>query len=260
MRRLTTLLAVLGVLLGSLAAATPPVVKVIAISPDPADKLAGGQNLSVRITYEADQPLRFQLRGYVQGKPHQNEGFNPSPVYPAGKGEAIVWLFAQAGARLDEVRVQVSDANWQRLSEVSVPVSAAWRAGVPHAPDAPWVQELNAAAQRIPQPAPPPQSFLQQVWVALAMVLVPVGFLCTPAYPLLQLYTLWKLRGPARLLSALPLAFMLPVYAYCAYALTQESNLWPLFAIFASPVAFLITLVVFIVARKREKAAADSTA
>lgn len=255
MRRLFSLLAILVALAGPLTAATAPVVRVVALSPDPADRLADGQNLSVRIAYESDQPLRFQLRGYLQGQPHQNEGFNPSPAYPAGKGEAIVWLFAQAGTRLDEVRIQVSDSRWQRLSEVPVSVQAVWRAGVTPGANAPWVKELNDAAQRIPQPAPPPESLLQKIWVVLAMVLVPVCFLCTPAYPLLQVYTLWKLRGPSRLLSALPLTFMVPVYAYSAYALTQESNLWPLFALFSSPVAFIIALTVFLVARRRARAA-----
>ncbi len=44
-------------------AQTPPVVKVVAISPDPTDRLRAGQNLSVRIAYESDRPLRFQARG-----------------------------------------------------------------------------------------------------------------------------------------------------------------------------------------------------
>jgi hypothetical protein len=74
---------------------------------------------------------------------------------------------------------------------------------------------------------------------------------------LLQVYALWKLRGPARLLSALPLSFMLPIYGYCLYALTQGSNLWPLYAIFASPVALIITLVVVIVARRWARVATN---
>ena len=141
-----------------------------------------------------------------------------------------------------------------------MPVQAAWRAGVPPAPEAPWVAELSSAQQNAILQAIRQEmiisTFWEHVWSGVAIVLVPFAFLCVPGYPLLQLFTLWKLRGPARLLSALPLAFMLPVYAFCLYALTQDSNLWPLYAIFASPVAVVITFAVFLFARRKAKAAA----
>ena len=235
----------------------PPVVRIVAVSPDPADRLAGGQNLSVRVTYETDLPLRFKAAGYREGKKHESLATNPSPVYSAGKGEAVVWVFGQPGARIDELRVHVCDAGWKQISEVAVPVQAAWRAGVPRAPEAPWVAELSAAQQRavsqMMKQEPKPTTFLEKVGFTLMAILVPVAFLSVPGYPLLQLFTLWKLRGPSRLLSALPLTFMLPVYAFCLYALTQDSNLWPLYAIFASPVAFVITLTVFLVARRKAR-------
>ena len=255
MIRATSAVVLFLVLASGALAQTPPVVRAVAVSPDPADRLAGGQNLSVRVAYESGQPLRFQAAGYHEGKKHESLAMNPSPVYPAGKGEAIVWIFGQPGARIDEIRVRVCDANWRQLSEVLVPVQAAWRAGVPPAPEAPWVAELNATQQRavsqMMRQEPKPATFLEKIGFTLTAILVPVAFLSVPGYPLLQLFTLWKLRGPARLLSALPLAFMLPVYAFCLYALTQDSNLWPLYAIFASPVAFVITLVVFLVARRK---------
>jgi hypothetical protein len=256
MIRAARALALLLALVANAWAQTPPVVRIVAVSPDPADRLAGGQNLSVRVAYESDQPLRFQAAGYREGKKHESLAMNPSPVYPAGKGEAIVWVFGQPGARIDELRVRVGDAGWKPISEVAVPVQAAWRAGVPRAPEAPWVAELSAAQQRavsqMMKQEPKPTT-LEKIGFTLAAILVPVAFLSVPGYPLLQLFTLWKLRGPSRLLSALPLAFMLPVYAFCLYALTQDSNLWPLYAIFASPVAFVITLTVFLVARRKAR-------
>jgi hypothetical protein len=249
----------LGLAVGA-SAQTPPVVRIIAVSPEPADRLAGGQNLNVRLAYESDRPLRFQAAGYRGGQKHESLATNPSPAYPAGKGEAIVWVFGQPGARIDEIRVHVYEADWHQISELPVPVQAAWRAGVPSAPAAPWVAELSSAQQRAVSQAmrqePQPTSFLDKIWFGLVVVLLPVAFLTVPGYPILQLFTLWKLRGPARLLSALPLAFMLPVYAFCLYAFLQKSNLWPLYAIFASPVAFIFTLVVFLIARRRERTAA----
>lgn len=252
----STLVLFLALAVG-ISAQTPPVVRIVALSPEPADRLAGGQNLSVRVAYETDQPLRFKAAGYREGKKHETLATNPSPVYPAGKGEAIVWVFGQPGARIDEIRVRASDANWKDIAEISVPVQAAWRAGVPRASEAPWVAELRTAQQRavsqMMRQEPKPTTLLEKIGFTLTAILVPVAFLSVPGYPLLQLFALWKLRGPSRLLSALPLSFMLPVYAFCLYALTQNSNLWPLYAIFASPVAFVITLTVFLVARRKAR-------
>ncbi len=257
MTRAASALILFLALVANAWAQTPPVVQIVAVSPEPADRLAGGQNLSVRVAYDSDQPLRFQAASYREGQKNGSLAMNPSPVYPAGKGEAIVWVFGQPGARIDELRVRVCDANWQQISEVPVPVQAAWRAGVPPAPEAPWVAELNATQQRavsqMMKQEPKPTTFLEKIGFTLTAILVPVAFLSVPGYPLLQLFTLWKLRGPSRLLSALPLTFMLPVYAFCLYALTQDSNLWPLYAIFASPVAFVITLTVFLVARRKAR-------
>ncbi len=257
MIRATSSLVLFLALAAGASAQTPPVVQAVAVSPEPADRLAGGQNLSVRVAYESDQPLRFQAAGYREGQKNGNLAMNPSPVYPAGKGEAIVWVFGQPGARIDELRVRVCDANWQQISEVPVPVQAAWRAGVPPAADAPWIAEHQAAQQRAVLQAIRQDMVIstlwEHLWSAIGVLLVPFFFLCVTGYPPLQAFTLWKLRGPARLLSALPLAFMLPVYAFCLYALAQDSNLWPLYAIFASPVAFVITLTVFLVARRKTR-------
>jgi hypothetical protein len=264
MIRAASALVLFLALVAGAVAQTPPVVRIVAVSPEPADRLAGGQNLYVRVAYESDQPLRFQAAGYREGKKHESLATNPSPLYPAGRGEAMVWVFGQPSARIDELRVRVCDDGWKQISEVTVPVQAAWRAGVSPAPEAPWVAEASAAQQQAIRQALQREmvadrtksTLLDTLWLGLSAILVPVAFLSVPGYPLLQLFTLWKLRGPARLLSALPLALMLPVYAFCLYALTQDSNLWPLYAIFASPVAFVITLTVFLVARRKARAAA----
>jgi hypothetical protein len=249
-RILTDFLLAAGLLVTALAQ-TPPVVQVVAFTPEPGSQLAAGQTLYVRVAYESAQPLRLQARGFLGGANRDQMANNPSPVFPAGSGEAVVWLFGEAGARIDEVRVQVYDAKWGELFEVPAPVSAEWRAGVSAAPEAAWAAGLIAAQAKIPPPPPVPATAKEKGWDFLLRLLVPLAFLSVPGWPLLQVYALWKLRGPRRLLSGLPLSFMLPVYAYCLYALQQGSNLWPLYAIFASPVALIITLAVVLVARRR---------
>ena len=45
--------------------------------------------------------------------------------------------------------------------------------------------------------------------------------------------------------------FMVPIVVLTVVGLVQESNLWPLLLIFASPVAFLYVLVTFFVLPKK---------
>ena len=255
MLRAVSALALILALAASAAAAIPA-VQAQAVTPEPSDRLAPQQALYVRVGYESPQPLRFQSGGYYRGQRHEQLMLNASPLYPAGRGEALVWLSGDAGARIDEIRVRVFDGAWNQLHEISVPVRAEWHAGLSPAATASWAPALVAAQEHLPPPAPQPLSLLESVWSGLTVILAPLCFLSVPAYPLAQGFAALRLRGPARLLSLLPLTFMLPVYAYCLYALAQGSNLWPLAAIFASPLALALTLAVFLVARRRKTAAA----
>lgn len=249
------ILATAVALIAHIAVAATPVVRVTGVTPDPGSVLAGGQNFYVRVVYESDQPLRFQAAGYLDGARSDGLAMNPSPVYPAGKGETVVWVFGLKDTRIDELHVRVCDAEWDDLIAVPASAPVEWRAGAPEAPTAAWAAELSAAQQRAVGEAmktePVPSTVLGKVWSVIVGLLVPLAFLSLPAYPLFQVYALWKLRGTARLLSALPLVFMLPIYAYTTLALSKGSNLWPLFAIFASPVALILVIVVMLVARKR---------
>jgi len=227
----------------SLGRAAPPEVKATATSPEAPARLAAHEALYVRIAYQSDQPLRFQAAGYFHGTKKANFMMNPSPVYPAGRGEAVAWLSADAGARIDEMRVLVQDASWKALGEVPLPVQAAWHAGIPANAPADWARELSKAQQRLLS------QDLQQLgkgtgtpWDRFVDAALPFLFLSVPFYPLVQAWALYRQRGARRLLAAVPLAFMLPTYAFCLYALSQDSNLWPLPAIFLSPVAALLVI------------------
>lgn len=223
------------------AQASMPVVRATASSPESPATLAPQQALYVRVDYQSDQALRFQATGYFHNVKHERVLMNASPAYPAGNGEALVWLAADPGARIDEVRVLVYDQNWKLLTSVPYTIQAAWHAGVTAREPAVWAKTLSDAQQHIVG------RDLQQAgqtgtgfWGAFVGWLMPLIFLSVPGYPILQVYAFFRLRGPRRLLSALPLSFMLPTYAFCLYALSRDSNLWPLYAIFLSPLAILI--------------------
>jgi hypothetical protein len=67
------------------------------------------------------------------------------------------------------------------------------------------------------------------------------------AYPALQIFLLVRPLDGSRAAVALPLFVMVPVFVITISGLLQQSNLWPLFLLLTSPVAFLYLLIVVLV-------------
>jgi hypothetical protein len=76
-------------------------------------------------------------------------------------------------------------------------------------------------------------------WVALLadVVMFAIGsmaMLAAPAYLILQPWAAAKLTGASRKAALLPLLPAIPLLLWCAYALADQSNLWPVpFLLFA---------------------------
>jgi hypothetical protein len=68
-------------------------------------------------------------------------------------------------------------------------------------------------------------------------------WLTIPAYVIVQVVALMRSAGGSRVAAALPLFVMVPVFALTAIAFAQKSNLWPLWMLFASPIALLYVAV-----------------
>ncbi len=69
-------------------------------------------------------------------------------------------------------------------------------------------------------------------------------WLAVPTYLILQFVVIWRSSGPSHWVAALPLVVMVPVFVLTGVFVAQESNLWPLLLLFASPVALLYVVVV----------------
>ena len=78
-------------------------------------------------------------------------------------------------------------------------------------------------------------------------------WLTIPAYVVVQVVALLRSAGGSRVAAVLPLFVMVPVFALTAVALVQESNLWPILMLLASPVALLYVAVVAVLARRSGK-------
>ena len=82
-------------------------------------------------------------------------------------------------------------------------------------------------------------------------------WLSVAAYLLLQAVVSALSCGPARWVAAAPLAVMIPIGVLTALADAQESNLWPLWLLMASPVALLYVAAVgaFLLAARKQSGA-----
>jgi len=76
-----------------------------------------------------------------------------------------------------------------------------------------------------------------------------------PGYFVLQSWTLKRFRGGWRIAASIPLIGAVGTIGWSLFALSEDSNLWPLtFVLFASPAAFYL----LVVAALRRFAAADA--
>jgi hypothetical protein len=237
--------------LGLLAAA--PVngqsVEILATDPPDGQVLNAGEPLYVRLGYTSEQPLRFQARGYHYGTERSaGRRSNPAPVYPAGKGEALVWIEYTGIEILDELRIITYDASWVLVHQTVLPIEIEWQAGSrsQSRPRAAWVEPLSAIQQRMTHDAlASAVGDDGDVWPLLIML---AGW-SIPGYFILQIVLFRRWHGGWRKAALLPLWGTVPIVGYTLFALLQGSNLWPLVMLFTLPLAF-IYLLALVIARR----------
>ena len=66
-------------------------------------------------------------------------------------------------------------------------------------------------------------------------------------YVVIQIIAAIKLRGLKRIMVLLPVPIMLIVIAVTFYGYQQQSNLWPIYLIFVSPLAILYVAIMWLV-------------
>ena len=71
---------------------TVPSVRIMQSHPALFGQLSGDQAIFVRLAYSSETPVRFRIEGYAEGEKVTQARSNPTPRYPAGEGEALVWM------------------------------------------------------------------------------------------------------------------------------------------------------------------------
>jgi hypothetical protein len=257
MRSISCCCALACLLLGAVipAPAAGQTVELLANDPPDGSLLNVGEALYVRLGYTGDELLRFRVRGYLGGV-ERSEGTrtNPAPTYPAGAGEALAWIEYTAPISLDELRIEVYDAQWAPRAQLVLPFDVGWRASARISPRdrAAWVAPMSAAQQQMTSAAltSAHSGDDDDGWLLLFML---AGW-SIPAYFVLQVVLYRRWRDGWRKAALLPLWATVPIVAYTLFALFMGSNLWPLVMLFTVPLAF--AYLVLLVLAKRVKAPA----
>jgi hypothetical protein len=223
-------------------------VQVVATDPLPDRVLDRGEPLYVHLRYASEQPVRFRARGRFFGiERTAGSQTNPAPAYPAGDGDALVWIAYVEPTVVDEILIQAYDDRWQPIAQMAWPLVMEWRGVAGHSPRATpeWASRLSAAQQQMVTAAPREDPGMG--WTLLFML---AGW-SIPGYVVLQIIALRRWRDRWRTAAMLPLWVTVPVLGYTMLAALKGSNLFPVIMLFTYPCAFLYLAGVAVTRRMR---------
>jgi hypothetical protein len=210
---------------------------VIERAPPAGTDLGVSDGLHVRLGYRSDRPVRFQMRGLAQGKQVKAGAmYNVAPPYPAGEGEAIVWLAHRQPVAIDEIAIEAMEADWKPISTLRVAATLGWSTGIAKRQPVEWASRLHQEQQAMASRQIQQHS---QSSGSLVLLLLPLGAL---AYFVLQPLTVWLLDRGWRVAALAPLIATVPLILHAALAFAAGANLWPLLLILFLPFATLYLL------------------
>ena len=254
------LFAVLPLLAGGAAGAEPPApsVRIVQSHPTLFGQLAGGEAVFVRLAYTSETPLRFRVEGYAGGERVTASQSNPAPIYPAGEGEALVWMAYQPPAAIDELKVIILDIRWQPLAVKVARASLRWEKNAPAIGQKQpgWLARLNGEQQALaalPEPilGDIPEDLIPSEWV------LPLAWGVVLAYLVLQVPMAIWFTGNWRWAARGPLIVTVPLFLYTIGALSAGSSLWPLALLLLAPFVLVYLVVLLAVHLLVPRAAAQ---
>jgi hypothetical protein len=233
-------------------------VEVLATDPpEEVVTLGKGQNYYLRIGYSTDRPVQIWARPYFRGEPAR-AGSNPSPVYPAGSGEALGWFFLfEPGTQVDEIRITAGDGSrsgTQLVASHAVDITGGSRPPLSTRATPAWVTKLGDEQDRLVQEAVDARASVPTTvgdtvlfsGFMLAVLAAGIGGLVAPVWAMRR----WS--GGWRVAAALPLVaigfVVLRIVAGVAVDPTSH-NLWP-FEILQVGGISLAAMAVLLLARK----------
>lgn len=243
--------------LGSLLACAVPAhadphVRVVARFPA-SDVLAPGDSLYLKVEYQSSRPLRLQLNAEGPDQVKAGAMMNASPAYPAGSGEAIVWIAFRQPYEPEQLILRVADERWRTLQEIPLNDNARWVAGQPSSGTrAEWADTLGQQQQRLIRENIEQSHASNSGSDGLLSLLLFLMAWSIPGYLVLQVLVWRRWHDGWRKAGLLPLWVSIPVTGYSIFALLMGSNLWPLMMLFVLPVLFVYLLLLALLRRLRQ--------
>ncbi len=233
--------------------------RIVESHPALAGRLAPGEQLFIRLAYKSSRPAAFWVQGFSAGERAKVEvANNILPHYPAGEGEALVWIRFRQPTKIDELRIFAAVEGWKPAATVRRRVALEWSEGAAPRPRPEWAERLAREQQEISRRQVDKTSESEQ-W--LGGLIIALGWASVLGYLLLQPLLISQWSGGWRLAALAPLAATVPLIAHAIYALNSGSNLWPIGLIFFMPPACLYLLILtglrWYVGRKKGQVAAE---
>lgn len=213
---------------------------VIETDPPSPSSLGHWEEFHVHLGYETDQAIHIYVEAF-HGHSRVSSFTSASPLYPAGRGEADVWVAHDKPAQVDRI-VARADARNTRQAQIDIPVQLTWtgiRQTPPRQPAA-WIERLRAenasrlnaeleAHRNRPEPWWENVLFFLMMWAGLV-------------YVIMQIRLLRRYHDGWRYAALVPVIPMVGVLIYTVYAFQAGSNIFPLVLILTSPFALVYLL------------------
>lgn len=207
-------------------------VRLLETDPPAPARVSTSSRLSVRIGYRSNLPVRFNAEPLRNGEPVR-AGWNGSPAWPAGDGEALAWFFLFEPGVIDGVRIDVGHANGRgTFRSFDFPLTAEFVSGNRGSGAEPaWVGRLESTAEALrAAQAPAPKAGGAADW-ALGFGIVSILFAVLILGAALPIAAIIHWEGGWRIGAWAALAiYALPILNVVIGVLIDPTshNLWPL--------------------------------
>jgi len=216
--------------------------KIVESDPGFSGRIGLNGTLYVKLAYNSDRSVRFRIEGFAAGKKVETGAmYNPGPPYPAGEGEALVWIAYRQPATIDEIRITAANERWNPLTTISTPARIEWSAPVSTRQRTEWAERLSRQQQEVTSREMQKRSEGDE-W--LGGLIIILGWISILGYFVMQPWMIYRFSGGWRIAALLPILAVVPLFGHAMYALNMGSNLWPIGLIFLMPIAFLYLLAI----------------
>jgi hypothetical protein len=241
------------------AAAVPsepiPAPDLIDLDPGQDAVLSSRQPLYLRLRYRSATPIHVLISGYYQGDVVHGYRQDGEELFPAGNREAVVWLAYPFGAKIDQIRIRLWNANKAQVAAAAFPIEVEWTDA--SGPDAAGPRLTKSwVAQLTPGQRGRMSAILSGTGEAGGFDPLDLIFLCIPGYFLLQAVLTYGTSGRWRKATLVPAVIMAPIVVFTVLAFAAQSNLWPLLLLLSAPLAFLYLVVLSVILLLRRLAKA----